>query len=58
MITESELRERLGARLETSTHIKPQDLAFARSIAAMLVPMIMRIIRDEVREANTLKGEE
>jgi hypothetical protein len=58
MINESELRERLGARLETSTHIKPHDLAFARSIAAMLVPMIMRIIRDEVRDSNTLKDKE
>jgi hypothetical protein len=32
MITESELRERLIARVETSTTIKPQDLPMARNV--------------------------
>ena len=51
MITESELRERLIARVETSTTIKPQDLPMARNVATLLVHMVLKIIQEEVKAA-------
>jgi hypothetical protein len=58
MITELELRERLIARLETSVFVKSQDLPMARNIAALLVPMILKIIQEEVRAARPKSGKE
>ena len=58
MITESELRERLIARVETSTTIKPQDMQIARNVAALLVPMVLKIIQEEVRAARPKSGNE
>ena len=58
MITESELSERLIARVETSIAIKPQDLRMARNVAALLVPMVLKIIQDEVRAARSKSGKE
>jgi hypothetical protein len=58
MITESELRERLIARVETSTTIKPQDLPMARSVATLLVHMVLKIIQEEVKAARPNSGKE
>ena len=52
MITGAELRSRLIARVETSSIIKPQDLQIARNVAALLVPMVLKIIQEEVRAAQ------
>jgi hypothetical protein len=58
MITDFELRQRLIARVETSTLIKPQDLHMARNVAALLVPMVLKIIQEEVRAARPKSGKE
>jgi hypothetical protein len=58
MITESELRERLIARVETSTTIKPQDLPMARNVATLLVHMVLKIIQEEVKAARPKSGKE
>jgi hypothetical protein len=58
MITESELRSRLIARVETSVFVRPQDLPMARNIVALLVPMVLKIIQEEVRAARPKSGKE
>jgi hypothetical protein len=58
MITESELRSRLIARVETSVFVKSQDLPMARNIVALLVPMVLKIIQEEARSARPKSGKE
>ena len=57
-ITDAELRSRLIARVETSSIIKPQDMQIARNVAALLVPMVLKIIQEEVRAARPKGGKE
>lgn len=54
MITEKELRDRLTACVETSPTIKPQDMPLACKVVQRLMPMVLRMIREEVRAAKLL----
>jgi len=48
----------LSRASRTSTTIKPQDMQIARNVAALLVPMVLKIIQEEVRAARPKTGEE
>jgi hypothetical protein len=58
MITDAELRSRLNARIETSTILRPEDMHMARNVVALLVPVVLKIIQEEVRAARPKSGKE
>ncbi len=51
MVGERELTKRLIACIETEAHIPPFQMGVAQSIVRRIVPMVMTIIKEEVRIA-------